>query len=145
MPRFITRVELHAASSDDYEKLHDAMEKKKFSRTVQASDGATYHLPTAEYFRSGAGLTCEQVRSDAKAAADSVWRSSAVLVTDAGEAKHYMLDRFTVRLALRSRSVYRCFRLALLTVVRPLKEFRPVRRRCLPTALAVAGVQPRPA
>jgi hypothetical protein len=86
MPRFITRVELHAANSGDYEKLHDAMQKKNFSRTITSGNGGTYHLPMAEYYRSGAGLTCDQVRGDAKAAADSVWKSCAVLVTEAGES-----------------------------------------------------------
>ena len=44
-----TRVELHDASSSDYNKLHDEMEKEGFTRTWKTDNGSVYHLPTAEY------------------------------------------------------------------------------------------------
>jgi hypothetical protein len=52
MATFMTRVELHSADEDDYETLHAAMEKEGFNRTITSDDGVTYHLPTAEYYRS---------------------------------------------------------------------------------------------
>ena len=49
MPQFITRVELHDATWQNYQTLHAAMEAENFSRTIQGSDESCYHLPTAEY------------------------------------------------------------------------------------------------
>lgn len=49
MAKFSVRVELHAASYVDYEKLHASMERRGFSRMIKADGGKTYHLPTAEY------------------------------------------------------------------------------------------------
>ncbi len=53
MAAFTTRVELHSAGYEDYETLHAAMEAEGFSRTITSGDNITYHLPTAEYNRSG--------------------------------------------------------------------------------------------
>lgn len=52
-----------------------------FSRFITSDDGQTYHLPTAEYDRSG-DLTRSQVLSQARAAANSTGRDNAVLVTE---------------------------------------------------------------
>ena len=49
MASFTTRVELHNADSEDYDKLHEYMEKEGFSRKITSSDEITYQLPTAEY------------------------------------------------------------------------------------------------
>jgi photosystem II stability/assembly factor-like uncharacterized protein len=81
MPSFTTRVELHQATYQDYENLHSAMSEAGFSRYITSDDGNTYHLPTAEYDRSGI-LTRSQVLSQAKAAANSTGKSNAVLVTE---------------------------------------------------------------
>jgi len=53
MKDFLTRVELHNHLTGDYEKLHLAMAKTGFKRTILASDSVTYDLPTAEYVYSG--------------------------------------------------------------------------------------------
>jgi len=92
MPRFITRVELRGAKSDDYEKLHNAMEKKRYSRNITSGDGITYHLPLAEYYRYGAGPTRRQVQSDAQEAAATVWKKCYLLVTDTGESGNICWD-----------------------------------------------------
>ena len=81
MPSFTTRVELHQASYQDYENLHAAMEDAGFSRFITSDDGQTYHLPMAEYDRSG-NLTRSQVLNQAKAAAASTGKNSAILVTE---------------------------------------------------------------
>lgn len=49
MAKFITRIELHNAGSDDYEKLHEEMEKEGFEKTITSSDGKEYSLPDGEY------------------------------------------------------------------------------------------------
>ena len=81
MATYMTRVELHAADEDDYETLHDAMEKEGFSRTITSDDGVTYHLPTAEYYRSTT-LTRSQVLDSAKGAAAKTGKSYAAVVTE---------------------------------------------------------------
>jgi hypothetical protein len=81
MPTFTTRVELHQGSYQDYENLHAAMENAGFSRHVTSDGGRTYHLPTAEYDRSG-DLTRSQVFNQAKTAAATTGKDYAVLVTE---------------------------------------------------------------
>ena len=77
---YVTRVELHAATEGDYEKLHTAMAAKGFSRTIRGSNGHTYALPTATYF---VNTPTDQagVRAAAVAAADSTGRTNGVIVT----------------------------------------------------------------
>jgi len=81
MTNFTTRIELHDASDEDYEKLHDAMEADGFSRTIVGSDGTLYELPPAEYNFSHATMTAGEVREKAHAVAKTVKRDPAVLVT----------------------------------------------------------------
>lgn len=81
MAKFTVRVELHAASYSDYETLHGAMERRGFSRFITSDDGTTYHLPTAEYDRSGQ-FTRQQVLDSAKAAASETGKAFAALVTE---------------------------------------------------------------
>jgi hypothetical protein len=79
MPSFMTRVELHNATAADYEKLHEAMQAAGFLRVVRDVDGKWYHLPTAEYDRTG-DYTTSQVLAHAKRAANSTGKSSGVTV-----------------------------------------------------------------
>jgi hypothetical protein len=83
MSQFTTRVELHHASADDYNRLHTVMEAKGFSRWITADNGTRYLLPTAEYDRVGQTLTIQQVVSDASTAAASLKQGYAVIVTQA--------------------------------------------------------------
>ena len=82
MSSFTTRVELHNATYSDYETLHSAMQAEGFSRVIRADDGTFYHLPTAEYDRSGE-LTNNQVLQSAQRAAGKTGKAFAVLVTNA--------------------------------------------------------------
>ena len=68
MAKFITRVELHGASSSDYEALHGFMAMLNFRRTISADDGCQFILPTATYYSFG-DITAEDVRALATAAA----------------------------------------------------------------------------
>jgi hypothetical protein len=81
MPSFTTRVELHGATERDYEILHAATQTEGFSRMIKSDSGIWYHLPTAEYDRSGQ-LTRAQVPASAKRAASKTNKSFAVLVTE---------------------------------------------------------------
>jgi hypothetical protein len=92
MPNFTTRVELHNADADDYEILHSAMETEGFSRTITASDGITYHLPTAEYNRSSL-LTRDQVLASAERAATKAQKGYEVLVTESAGRKWVGLQK----------------------------------------------------
>jgi glucosamine 6-phosphate synthetase-like amidotransferase/phosphosugar isomerase protein len=81
MASYTTRVELHDAITNDYTKLHKAMERKGLSRTITSDDNVTYHLPTAEYNFQGTE-TRKQVLNLAKQAASTVKPRYAVLVTE---------------------------------------------------------------
>jgi hypothetical protein len=81
MAKFSVRVELHAASYADYEKLHASMERRGFSRLIKSDEGKTYHLPTAEY-DAGGDVTCQQVLEYAKAAAAETGKSFEIFVTE---------------------------------------------------------------
>ncbi len=55
-----------------YEQLHAIMEQKGFSRTITATTGKIYHLPSAMYYKQGI-YNINNVLDDAKRAARSVW------------------------------------------------------------------------
>ncbi|BDH45738.1 hypothetical protein TUM12370_17820 [Salmonella enterica subsp. enterica serovar Choleraesuis] len=81
MTKFTVRVELHRASSDDYETLHDKMKSKGFKRTIAGGDGTEYQLPNAEYNYSG-NITRSAVLELAYNAAKTVKNNPSVLVTE---------------------------------------------------------------
>ncbi|EFT2944593.1 hypothetical protein HVL62_002425 [Escherichia coli] len=49
MASFTVRVELVGASSDDYNRLHEAMESRRYFREIQDGAGNWFYLPDAEY------------------------------------------------------------------------------------------------
>ncbi|MHA6823886.1 hypothetical protein ACQUKI_20475 [Ralstonia pseudosolanacearum] len=84
MANFTVRVELHGVKHDSetYAELHDEMETEGFKRTI-TRDGATFHLPSAEYSKVCAE-TKQQILERAIAAAARVMGSKkkfSVLVT----------------------------------------------------------------
>jgi hypothetical protein len=81
MPSFTVRVELHEATWSDYDTLHE-MEAEGFRRTIRSDDGATYHLPTAEYDINGSS-NLSQVLEKAKTAAARTQKTFGALVTEA--------------------------------------------------------------
>lgn len=81
MSLYTIRVELHnATSQSDYQNLHQNMQKKGFSTTIKADNGALYHLPTAEYNIEG-NYSISQVQQAACDAAKMVGKKYTVLVT----------------------------------------------------------------
>lgn len=81
MAKFMTRVELHMGTEEQYKKLHAAMERQGFKRTITGKDGVVYHLPTAEYSFEGS-QTLPEVRKTAWDASGRISSSRAVLVTE---------------------------------------------------------------
>jgi hypothetical protein len=80
MARYTTRIELHDADGEDYERLHTEMEKEGFSRLIKADDGTWYHLPWAEYNRE-TDLELAAVMASAESAAGLTGCTYEALVT----------------------------------------------------------------
>ena len=92
MAKFITRVELHTATENDYVQLHSAMLKEGFSRFIVADNGVRHHLPTAEYIYEGF-KDLSNIFVSAERAAQSTGRSSWIIVAE------YVRSRFTLPIA----------------------------------------------
>ena len=90
MASFTTRVELHNTS--DYQKLHEEMEQRGFSREIKSSDDVWYHLPTAEYDISG-NFTRGDVLDKAQAAIDAIKKKGMILVTESAGRKWKNLEK----------------------------------------------------
>ncbi len=72
MTNYIARVELHRATEEDYERLHDAMERLGFVRWIIGDDGVAYRLPTAQYHMANTSLGTRDAWERANIAANSV-------------------------------------------------------------------------
>jgi hypothetical protein len=84
MNRFTVRVELHDADPSLYEKLHAAMHRAGFTRTISwDSENVVYNLPSGEYNYTKESET-EVVLNLAKVAAETVSPLFELLVTPAG-------------------------------------------------------------
>ena len=59
MASVVARVELHAATWQDYETLHTKMTAQGFSRSVRATDGVWYRLPTGSYVHYSVATTSD--------------------------------------------------------------------------------------
>jgi endonuclease YncB( thermonuclease family) len=93
MPRFITRVELHAAIYQDYETLHAEMKKLKFFRTIQdTTTNQTFHLPTAEYWSNGDTITVDQVAKLAEIAAKTTGKKYSIITVKSAGVSFINLD-----------------------------------------------------
>ena len=89
MKQYITRVELHLATGDDYTKLHSYMAEVKFSRSIPASDGKRYTLPSATYYSYG-NITSVDVRELASKAAARTGKSFWILVADTENSAFFL-------------------------------------------------------
>jgi hypothetical protein len=99
MASFTTRVELHhSATKSDYDKLHVEMESEGFSRLIRSDEGRWYHLPTAEYDRSG-NHTAAQTLESAKRAASKTGKSFSVLVSESNARTWHNLPEVTAQKA----------------------------------------------
>lgn len=91
MANFLARVELHKASYDDYEALHEAMRQRGYSRTIISNDRKKYRLPTGTYVVEGTSATLEQAYNAAVAAANDTGKSFWAIVVDWSSAR-FALD-----------------------------------------------------
>jgi hypothetical protein len=98
MANFMTRVELHGATFDDYVNLHTHMAREGFTNTIRGGDGALYHLPPAEYDLT-ANCTVVEAREKASKAATQTRKSFAVLTVERGAAAWVGLAKVQQRAA----------------------------------------------
>ncbi|WP_197458725.1 type V toxin-antitoxin system endoribonuclease antitoxin GhoS [Gluconobacter japonicus] len=77
---FTVRFELHNAQSEDYDRLHEEMEKFHFKKTIKSNNGKIYELPTAEY-NIIIDEKPEKILDNAYQAAINTGKSASVLVT----------------------------------------------------------------
>ncbi len=82
MASYLARVELHQATYDDYETLHEAMKRRGFSRIIVSNDGKRYRLPTGTYSVENTNATLEQAYNAAQAAAAETGKSFWSIIVD---------------------------------------------------------------
>ena len=87
MANYVARIELHNASHDDYETLHAAAQRRGLLRTIVASDGKKYQLPTGTYVVENTNATLQQVYDAAEAAATETRKKFWVVVADWSSAR----------------------------------------------------------
>jgi uncharacterized beta-barrel protein YwiB (DUF1934 family) len=92
MATFLTRVELHAADAADYQRLHEAMEAQHFTRKILATDGAWYHLPTAEYLSFGE-ISADTVLEIAKGAVRAIRKTASIVTVQSSDTRFNGLQR----------------------------------------------------
>ena len=66
MSSYIVRVELNSSSAGDFDLLHEAMDRKGFSKTITSNYGKEYYLPRATYLiktTSSIGQVLEAVKN----------------------------------------------------------------------------------
>lgn len=90
MAGFVTRVELHSATSEDYDKLHAQMDARGFRRTITGDNGKNYHLPSATYYVSSSS-TIAEIRDSARAAATAIGKGSWIVTTE-GNSSWYLSE-----------------------------------------------------
>jgi uncharacterized protein (DUF1330 family) len=88
MSDFLTRVELHDAKwPDDYEsRLHSAMAREGFSKTITDEKGIIYELPIGEYYKK-TNENIEEVIERAKKAVITTGHKFGVIVGDCTNLK----------------------------------------------------------
>jgi hypothetical protein len=82
MANYLARLELHSATYEDYETLHEAMRRRGFLRTIVGNNGNKYQLPTGTYVVEKTTATLEQAYSAAQVAATETGKSSWIIVVD---------------------------------------------------------------
>ena len=96
MAEFMTRVELHDATYNDYLQLHGFMRQEGFTQTIRGDDGTVYQLPPAEYHIE-APWTAAQARDVASRAAQKTQKAFAALTAEYNAAAWRGLNK--VRMA----------------------------------------------
>lgn len=81
MANFVIRVELHNATSKNYEDLAKNLAAIGIVDTIFGSDGRRYKLPPAEYYYTG-GATLQHTHDLVTGVASKIVINYAVLVTE---------------------------------------------------------------
>ncbi|HDR8930285.1 hypothetical protein [Burkholderia vietnamiensis] len=89
MPNFVTRIELHDATWENYDDLHTRMEGYGFSRTIPGINGERYTLPTATYYGESDTMTGREVLELARQAANATGKANSVITTQ-GDSNFYL-------------------------------------------------------
>ena len=82
MSNYITRVELHSASYDDYETLHAQMLLCGFARIVKGDNGKAYQLPTGTYISIRSFTSASAALQAAVTAATATGKAFAIIAAD---------------------------------------------------------------
>lgn len=83
MAKFIIRVELHDANSNDYDTLHDAMYDVSIYRVIEdTTTGKYYALPRGQYHYVGTIDNRQAMLDLAKIAVRKTSRSFEIVVTE---------------------------------------------------------------
>lgn len=93
---YTIRVELHAASWQDYINLANDLSTKGIVTSITANEGVTYHMLPAEYNYQGSA-DIDTVLNAAKASAEKTGKRHAVFVTEASQRKWIGLEPVQVR------------------------------------------------
>lgn len=80
MADYLARVELHAATDEDYETLHTQMQHRGFLRVIRGNNQIVYHLPTGTYVMRNTNVTLEDALNPAGAATQATGRASSIIV-----------------------------------------------------------------
>ena len=86
MANFITRVELHKATREDYKKLRGFMEQLNFSKYVFDDKGIKYILPMAVYSSESTKDQLHVLGLAEKAATATGHKFSIIVTKSAGRA-----------------------------------------------------------
>lgn len=82
MSDYLARVELNATTEEEFEQLHEAMEKRGFFRTIQDDNGAAYHLPDETYVIQNTNMTSTAAHDAAIAAAQETGFEFVLIVVE---------------------------------------------------------------
>jgi hypothetical protein len=89
MPRYFARVELHKATEDDYETLHDLLKVKGFTQCHKTAEGMR-QLPTGFYVANKTEESVDVVAKSVKASADSVKSKNEIVVVKSQVSKSFL-------------------------------------------------------
>ena len=93
MASYIVRVEMDAATIDDYAVLHAAMERRHYTRTIRGEDGLTYRLPAATYIMSNSDISLTDACDAAVASAQETRKFHSLIITDLVSGRFFGLPR----------------------------------------------------
>ena len=83
MSNYLARVELYEVTQEeDYDKLHAAMEERRFLLQIKADDGTFYWLPSGTYAIQDTDMTLTVAHDAAVAASEQTGFEYSVMVVE---------------------------------------------------------------